>query len=388
MLFFWVVGNAAPTSSAGLNRPFILEYNAFIHCPSRCFSTGSLQASYNYFEGVNMYAVGAYAAHGDGWMASFYNGPDGPNTRQICNCTGIEAFSEKFDTWLSPNYGAGATSCFTCALVNLGAGHVTGKITQGSNVLAVTSVRMNYAGTYPNIGMPIAASSGWYAYAGPAPPTLTPKIAGCKDASGVSGCSAAQAATCTTTTPCVYTLNVNWTANATGCAAPGCLFDLLFNAHVKTADYENNVWVGNVITSTGAAPDGGCVANQFPCLTVQSIWWAGYGVYQNVIVKNNYVDLCGVGGAGIQVGINVTSDGKCLVPATAPTPSWFGRAAPETSAEEGGNVLMTNGAYFSVFRTQSSIRGPSPKSPPASLLPAPARLPGGGAARRPQPRRP
>ena len=385
-LFYFVAGNAAPTSSAVLNRPLILEYDAFIHCPSRCFSTGALQASHNYLEGVNMYAIGAFAAHGDGWMASFYNGPNGPNTRQICNCSGIDTFSEKFDTWLSPNYGAGATSCFTCALVNVGAGHINGNITQGSNVLAVTSVRMNYAGTYPDIGMPIGASSAWYAYAGPAPPTATPKIVGCKDASGVSGCSATQAATCTTATPCDYTLNVNWTANATGCAGPGCSFNLLFNADVNIADYENNVWVGNLITSTGAAPDGGCIANQFPCMTVQSIWWAGYGVYQNVTVKNNYVDLCGVGGNGIRVGVNVTSDGKCLVPPTGLTPRWFGGAAPETSAQEGGNVLMTNGAYFTVFKTQNSISRRSPKSPPASLLPAPTRPQGPGP--RPQPRQP
>ena len=60
-----------------------------------------------------------------------------------------------------------------------------------------------------------------------------------------------------------------------------------------TADYENNVWVGNIINSTGASGSVFCKGRG--CPAVQSVWWAGYGVYQNVIVKNNYADLCGIG---------------------------------------------------------------------------------------------
>lgn len=74
-----------------------------------------------------MYDSTAFAAHGDGWMTAFYNGPEGPS-RQVCNCSGINSFVEKFDTWLAPNIGAGATSCFTCAIVNQPAGTLRGDL--------------------------------------------------------------------------------------------------------------------------------------------------------------------------------------------------------------------------------------------------------------------
>ena len=145
--------NAGP--KANLNAPLNLEYNAFIHCPSRCFTTAALNATHNYFEGVNMYDSTAFAAHGDGWLTAFYNGPIGPPGQRICNCAGINSLVEKFDTWVMPNVGAGATSCLTCAIVNLPAGSMAGTSRAGSNILHVTAVHMNFKGTYPSVGMPI-----------------------------------------------------------------------------------------------------------------------------------------------------------------------------------------------------------------------------------------
>ena len=112
------------------------------------------------------------------------------------------------------------------------------------------------------------------------------------------------------------------------------------------------MWVGNVVNSTGAAGSHFCKGPG--CASLQSIWWAGYGVYQNVTVKNNYADLCGVG-AAFTTAKDTTGPPNfhCAVPEGA-VRQGFGGAAPEASAVEGGNVLMTNGACLQVFRAQKA----------------------------------
>jgi hypothetical protein len=318
-----------------LNNPLTLEYNAFIHCPSRCFTTGALNSSHNYFEGVNMYDSTGFAAHGDGWLTAFYDGPVGPRGNYICNCSGLNTLVEKFDTWLVPNMGAGATSCLTCAIVNLPAGSVGGTSQAGSNILHITSVHMSSAGIYPSVGMPINGIHAYDAYSAPPPPAPFPRIAACPN----NTCDGS---------PGDYVLNVPWTKTCRG----NCGWGLIFQASVDTADYENNVWVGNIINSTGAAHSGFCTGPG--CGAVQSAWWAGYGIYQNIIVKNNYADLCGIGGAFKQARDTTgPPDYHCAAPRTT-SDLWFGRSAPETSAVEGGNVMMTNGACFSLWKRQNS----------------------------------
>ena len=329
----YIFVNAGPR--ANLNNVVNLEYNAFIHCPSRCFSTGALNASHNYLEGVNMYDSTAFAAHGDGWMTAFYNGPEGPS-RQVCNCSGINSLVEKFDTWLAPNIGAGATSCFTCAIVNQPAGTLRGTSTAGSNILHVTAIKMSIAGSHPSVGMPIGGLHPFDAYKNPPPPAPMPVIAGCPN----DTCDGSLGD---------YTLNVPWTVT---CRTNNCGWGLIFRATVDTADYENNVWVGNIINSTGAAGRVFCTGPG--CSTNQSVWWAGYGIYQNVIVKNNYADMCGIGGAFKQTRDTTgPPDYRCVVPMTTANQS-FGGSSPEASAVEGGNVMMTNGACFSLWKRQTS----------------------------------
>jgi hypothetical protein len=321
-------------SRGNVNYPLNLEYDAFIHCPSRCFTTGALNASHNYLEGVNMYDSDAFAAHGDGWMTSFYNGPMG-NPRQICNCSGIDSLVEKFDTWLAPNIGAGATSCFTCAIVNLPAGSLRGTSTAGSNVLHVTEIHMGIAGTYPSVGMPIGGIHPFDSYKNPPPPSPVPVIAGCPN----DTCDGS---------PGDYTLNVPWTVTCRN----NCGWGLIFRATVGTADYENNVWVGNIINSTGAAGSSFCKGPG--CGVIQSVWWAGYGIYQNVIVKNNYADMCGITGAFRQDRDTYgPPDFHCAVPITT-AHQWFGGASAETSLAEGGNVMMTNGGCLGIWKPQVS----------------------------------
>jgi len=372
-----------------VNNPLNLEYDAFIHCPSRCFATGALNMSHNYLEGVNMYGPTGFAAHGDGWMTAFYNGPSGLSGAQICNCSGIDSFVEKFDTWLQPNTGAGATSCFTCALVNVPGGVLHGTATVGSNILHVTQVGMNVRGQYPAVGANIFGGRD-NAYVFPhAAPNRIPAIVQCADSRGAPGCSLAQAQSCSAAAPCNYILTVPWSATCPNDRVADCSWGYIFAADVKTADYENNIWVGNIITATGAAGRGFCTG--FPCAAIQSAWWAGYGRYQNVIVKNNYADLCGMGGDWSRANDTTGPPNyRCRVPAAPATSNSnstaFGSAAPEASAVEGGNVLLTNGAYFSVFKAaQSSVTRRSGKPPPAGLRPAPLRPQ--GRAPGPQPRR-
>ena len=312
-----------------------LEYDAFIHCPSRCFTTGALNASHNYFEGVNMYGPSAFAAHGDGWLTAFYNGPYAPRGQTPCNCSGISGLVEKFDTWLTLSTGAGATSCLTCAIVNLPAGAMNGTSTAGSNILHVTAIKMSYPGTFPSVGMPINGIHAFDAYRMQPPPAPTPAIAACPN----NTCDGS---------PGDYVLNVPWTVTCNR----NCGFGLIFQASVNTADYENNVWVGNIINSTGAS--GSIFCKGRGCPAVQSVWWAGYGVYQNVIVKNNYADLCGIGST-FKTATHTTGppDYRCVIPMRGGAQG-FGGASPEASLAEGGNVLMNNGSCLSVWKPQAS----------------------------------
>ena len=381
---------AAGPRSGNVNNRLNLEYDAFIHCPSRCFSTGALNASHNYFEGVNMYGPGAFAAHGDGWITIFYNGPTGLSKSQICDCSGIESFVEKFDTWLQPNFGAGASSCFTCAVVNVPGGVLHGMSTAGSNILRVTQVGMNVRDQYPAVGAMVYGAPRDNAYVFPhAAPNTIPAVAQCADSQGNPGCTLAQAQSCSAAAPCDYTLTVPWPVTCPNNRVANCSWPYIFAADVNTADYENNIWVGNIITSTGAAGRSFCVG--FPCGAIQSAWWAGYGRYQNVIVKNNYADLCGISGAWNPANDTTgPPDYHCKVPLAPATSNsngdYFGGAAPEASAVEGGNVLMTNGAYFRVFKPPAAMSRRGPKSPPpARLRPAPLRPQ--GRAPGPEPRR-
>ena len=110
--------------------------------------------------------------------------------------------------------------------------------------------------------------------------------------------------------------------------------------------------MGNIINSTGAAGRAFCKGPG--CSTNQSVWWAGYGIYQNVIVKNNYADMCGIGGAFKQTRDTTgPPDYHCVVPMTTANQS-FGGSSPEASLVEGGNVMMTNGGCFSLWKRQTS----------------------------------
>jgi hypothetical protein len=337
---------------AHLNNPLNLEYNAFIHCPSRCLTTGAFNASHNYFEGFNIYGPTGFAAHGDGWMTSFYNNAPGPPSGYVCACSGLSSLVEKFDTWLSPATGAGESSCFTCAIVNQPAGSLIGDIKAGSNILHVSAIHMFAMLINPSVGMPINGTHAYNAYTQPHPPSPVPRIASCP----ASGCG----------TLGDYTLNVPWTASCTGA---GCGFGLIYQANVDTADYENNVWVTNIVNASGAAPGYSGPGNP----SVQSIWWAGYGVYSHVYVKNNYADICGVYLASISKARRSDRDDgrgsgqrrgpsadqtegpnyRCAPPMTT-VPPGFGGASPETSLAEGGNVMMNNGRCFSIWTRQTS----------------------------------
>ena len=225
---------AGPRSRAPgeFNSPLILEYDAIINCPERCFTTGTLSSEHNYFQGINMKDFTAYAAHGDGWLTTFYNGPTGPSAAQICNCTGLDTLMEKFDTWMTPNYGAGSTSCITCAMVNVPGPAVTATIdTRAPNVAHVTSISgTTFVAAGSAINSRNVASN--YTYPGPLPQTM-PRIAGCPG----NDCAAVDPASCTSATPCDYTLNVNWPN-----ACSPCSWGLLYPSNTITADYENNVY--------------------------------------------------------------------------------------------------------------------------------------------------
>ena len=289
-----------------------------------------------------------------------YDGPYGYNN-QVCNCSGVGSLVEKFDTWLQPNVGASAVTCFSCAIVNIPGGSLKGTATQGSNILHVTQVDEVIARQHPAVGTPITTN---YSVSG-SPPFIVPKISACPN----DTCDGS---------PGDYTINVPGSTCATGCT-----WRWIFPASVDTADYENNVWVSNVVNATGASREAGSGPGKGG--TTQ-IWWAGYGIYQTVIVKNNYVDLCGAGPTFNTAGYTTGApDYHCVIPQSLDIKSAFGGANGETSVVEGGNVMMTKGAYFGVFKAQNSIDRRSSKSRPVRLLPAPMGPQGPGPRSRPRP---
>ena len=110
--------------------------------------------------------------------------------------------------------------------------------------------------------------------------------------------------------------------------------------------------MGNIINSTGAAGRAFCKGPG--CSTNQSVWWAGYGIYQNVIVKNNYADMCGIGGAFKQTQGHNRTSGLSLRGPDDDGQSVVWGVVPEASLAEGGNVMMTNGGCFSLWKPQTS----------------------------------
>jgi hypothetical protein len=347
----------------GLNSPTKVEYTAFINCPSRCFAYGGgADFKYNYYEGINLYDATGIAAHGDGIITAFYNGPDGPLGQNICDCSGMDSISEKFDTWLLPNYGASGITCYTCAIVNLPSPvRVSAGVSKGSNILNVTAISGGVL--YPAWG--VYNGSGWAGYGStladgvpaPPPPTPLPVISACPGgAAGDRTACRGQAG--------AYTMNVPWTitcANPSAGGACGSSFTFTYPATVMNYDVENNVYIGNFVHATGAAaptvPAGNVVGG------AAQVIWSAYGNYKNITVKNNYVDMCGMGTGARNAG---PPSYTCI-----PVVSGWSSVPPETSAVEGGNVMMTNGAYLSVFKAQNSSRRRSQKRPPASLPPAP-----------------
>ena len=339
-----------------------MEYTAFITCPARCITVGDFLFQYNYFGGATMYEPPTKSpAHGDGWMASFYDA--------TCDCANQVSFVEKFDTWLQPSSGVGGAaslSCLSCGLINYPSANGSGVTTKGSTTLTMLTIN---TATYPQVGDTVQGNSGWSAwgqagYRGQgtvvSPPGAQPKVVSCPN----NVCGAPGTGDYTLSTP--YTIT---------CPPPPgnmtCTYGFQRPASVTTADYENNAWVGNVTNSTAYSGPG---VGQ-----ISKMWAAGYGRYQNVFIKNNYVDLCGTNPRPIGAPY------QCVGSTGWSIGGWTS-AFPSVSLAEGGNVNMLDGAYLSVFKTQNSVRPRSPKSPPASLLPAPTRPQ--GPRPRPQPRRP
>ena len=201
-----VLVGGSSLGSQSVNRPVVVANNAFINCASRCLAVGSVIMRNNYFEGINMYELPGYAYHGDGWMTSLYNGPSGP-AQTTCNCDGVDYLMEKFDTWLVPTgkngppplpptspWGAGSTTCLSCALVNAPAGTIYGT-TDGAGHLSVTSLSIS-SYSFANVGAVLRATRSNGNYARPAGPSPAPAVAQCKDAQGNVGCSLTQAQSC------------------------------------------------------------------------------------------------------------------------------------------------------------------------------------------------
>ena len=72
-----VGGNASSdtpqVNGVDLNRPLVVQYNAFINCASRCITVGEVSLNYNYMEGLQQFDRGTFPAHGDGWYSAFYS---------------------------------------------------------------------------------------------------------------------------------------------------------------------------------------------------------------------------------------------------------------------------------------------------------------------------
>jgi hypothetical protein len=362
----------AGRGGGGGNRTlFHFYYNGMVNCPMRCLTVaGNLDARYNYFNGVNTYGGSGYQGHGDGWMTISYDGPQGFSKAQVCNCDGIPSLREQFDTWLVPNYGSGSTSCLSCALVNAPSGSTLGGTVAHTGDMSFTTMSpvstggANTAGgggTFVD-GTSVIAGKGWPTSRYSSPPWIAhapnsngartyPRITGCS-VGGVSGCSAAQMAACSPSTPCKYTTSVPMIAGTYKASQ----FGFLFPSTVQNVNYSNNVYVSNAVFTTGLATGreycngGGNAVPIYPCSAVQSMWWAGYGTYNNLTVQNNYVDLCGnnVGNYGMPVPCSAREVQAAI------RAGRFGSSGPEVTAAQGGNVLMTTGQCIGVFNVANT----------------------------------
>jgi hypothetical protein len=331
------LGGPYPSQGPAWDRLITIQYSSFVTCPTRCGGMNSNNLSYNYFEGVNTMSWGHGLAHGDGWMAIFYNGPYGFNPSvSACNCSGIQGFTEKFDTWLQPSWGRGNTSCITCALVNSPGPHTAHfSATAGSNIVTLTgnSGEKVPDNAQPNIGFWQAGSAATdffsHGGAGTAPYTY-PVITGCPS----TGCG----------TDGQYTMSVPWPATVSGGMGWG------FPASVTSADYENNVYVVNrQLPPAGFKSDGESNGHLVGNMSqIGSAMWAGYGVYQNVTVNNNYLDSCGYSWASWGPAPTF----YCIPPAqgtigTLQTALGGGKGTVTQLQEN--NVLMTTGGCFEPF---------------------------------------
>jgi hypothetical protein len=359
----WIATGNPASSAANLNRPTILENVAMINCPSRCVAAGVLMSHHNYFEGPNMMSAGA--AHGDGLITSFYNGPAfGPGVP--CNCSGLNLWQEKLDTWLLPSNGASANTCISCSVINVPGGSVSGT-TNGDGILHVTNINPS-GGSFMGPGSIIVPGAGTKNFA---PISGSALVTQCQDASGNVGCSETFDQSCSTTTPCLVQLNTPWPACPNAQQTAPCTWTYTFAATVKVGDYENNVWVANATYANGAAGSGFCVG--WPCTSAANAWGLFYATYLSTTVINNYADL---------TAISATKDSGSLTGATeqGPTPQWtmgypaytyrsplypassynginWFSAGGAPTQNDGGNVSLTNGACLSAFQGTLSGSG-------------------------------
>ena len=351
-VFFWIgvgpPGRYNPTRSGDITAKAIIEYNALINCPARCFAVGPMLMQHNYFEGLNMYDNSTSGAHGDGWQTTFYSGKFYPTGNFSCYpCNGlVGGLTEKFDTWLALDYGGSGSSCNACALVNQPYGQVTASVTNGSDIINITSVVAK-----PEIGSyvyPHGPGTGWNP---PRLPSAAPVIGQCPG--GAPGDNDA----CNGQTG-KYHLKAPWVSKS--CSS--CAFALIYNAHVDKQDIENNVFVTNAVHATMSTSDNDW-RGQRGNASVQSVMWSGYGTYDEVIVKNNYIDACYAAGDRNQmIAINTTGppDYHCVPPPyptakpSAATFNFGGGGRVQVRGEESGNVSMLNGACFWSWGPQPS----------------------------------
>jgi hypothetical protein len=119
-------------TGALLNRPFLVEYNAFVSCPARCIAIGHATLKYNYFKGLGIYTAthGNGGFHGDGYLPVWYD--------NVCGCSGNDGIFEQFDTWLETPNAFSQNTCFACGIIHLQDYNYSGQVTKG-----VASVIMN-----------------------------------------------------------------------------------------------------------------------------------------------------------------------------------------------------------------------------------------------------
>lgn len=279
-LLIWMALQQGTTNSAQANRPAIAEYNDFMSCNARCFAATNFDIRHNYYQGININAPGASAAHGDGIIATGYNGPTALEFAQQCSCSGYNQTLETGDTWLLPAYGAGTTTCITCVAIQVPAFTLNGW-TSGDDILHVTAVSHLYPTMWPDIGAPIGSG-----LTSPTEPWAA--IAECETAAGIIGCNLGQAASCSPTAPCLYTM----TSPMQPCVSTTtqCAYNFNFPADWIDVEYTHNVWVANMLNATGSGEEGpgGPAGGGVSAFTFMSYMRVSYGTF-----SNNYMDPCG-----------------------------------------------------------------------------------------------